>query len=129
HVAQPVNAVALHQPHRSGIVVGPHALRPVALGRTGQALGDLVEGGIPQNRSKGIAAHALLADPAQWLREAVRVVLALGIAGDLGADHTSCVALRQRPSDPPDAAPGKTLDPERAGARAIVRADAGNDVE
>ena len=46
-VAQPVDAVALHQPHRPGIVIGPHALRAPTLRRPGQLLGDLVEGGRP----------------------------------------------------------------------------------
>ena len=87
-VAQPVDAVALHQPHRPGIVIGPHALRAVALGGAGQALGDLVECRIPRDRPEGVAAHALLADPAQRLGEAIRVMLALAIAGDLGADDT-----------------------------------------
>src|SRR5438876_5817032 len=128
-VAQPVDTVALHQPHRPGVVIGPHALRAVALGGTCQALGDLVECLIPRDRPEGSASGALLADPAQRLAEALRVMLALAIAGDLGAHNTPCVALLRRPPDPPDAVPADALDRERAGARAVVRADAGDDVE
>ena len=76
-----------------------------------------------------LAAGTFLADPAQWLGEAVRVVLALDIAGDLGADHTLRVGLRRCPLDPPDMAPADALDRERAGARAVVRADSGDAVE
>src|SRR5439155_11334457 len=57
------------------------------------------------------------------------MVLALGIARDLGAHDPLRVGLRRGPSDPPDMARVDALDFERAGARAIVRADAGDDVE
>src|SRR5882724_2146403 len=56
-------------------------------------------------------------------------MLALAIAGDLGAHDTPCIGLRRRTSYPPDTAPADTLDRERAGAGAVVRADTGNDVE
>ena len=128
-VAQPVDAVALHQPHRAGIVIGPHGLGAIALGRTGQRLGDLVERIVPGDRLEGIEARAFFADPAQRLREAFRMMLPLGVAGDLGADHTLGVGLRRSPSDPADAAPVEALDLERAGARAVMRAHAGHDVE
>ncbi len=101
----------------------------MALGRACQALGDLVECLIPRDRPEGVAARTLLADPAQRPGEAIRVMLALAIAGDLGADDTPCIGLRRRPPDPPDTAPADALDRERAGARAIVRADTGDDVE
>src|SRR5215472_19368027 len=57
------------------------------------------------------------------------MMLALGVARDLGADHTSRVALRRGPADMPDATPVNPLDIERAGARTIMRAHAGDDVE
>src|SRR5487761_675203 len=56
-------------------------------------------------------------------------MLARGIARDLGADHTRRVALAARAVDPADALAVDALDLERAGARAIMRAHAGQDVE
>src|SRR5271169_4064725 len=63
-------------------------------------------------------------------------MLALGIARHLGADDTPCVGLRRGPANPPEtAAPGfrrgrrDALDLERAGARAVVRAHTGDDIE
>ena len=57
------------------------------------------------------------------------MMLALGIARDLGADDARRVGLARRPANPPDALPVDALDLERAGARAIMRANAGQDVE
>ncbi len=128
-VAQPVDAVALHQPHRAGIVIGPHRLRAVALRGAAQPLGDLVERVVPRNRREGGTADALVADPAQRLRQPVGMVLALGIARDLGADDAVRIGLGSGSADPPDAASVDTLDLQRASARAVVRADAGQDVE
>ncbi len=128
-MAQPVDAVALHDPHRAGVVIGPHRLRAVAAGGLGQPLGDLVECGVPGNRREGGQPHALVADPAQRLRQAQGMVLALGVAGDLGADDAGGVGLRARAAHPPDPLCVDALDLERAGARAIVRAHAGDNVE
>jgi hypothetical protein len=128
-VAQPVDAVALHQPHRAGVVIGPHALGAVALSGAGQRLGDLVECLVPGDRPKRIEARTLFTDPAQRLREALRVMLALGIARDLGADHAPSVGLRRRSPEPSEAPSVDALDVERARTRAIVRAHTGDDVE
>ena len=57
------------------------------------------------------------------------MMLALGVARDLGADDAGGVGLSPRPTHPADAAPVDALDLERAGARAVVRADTGDDVE
>ncbi len=104
-------------------------MRAVALGGAGQPFGDLVECRVPRDRLEGGAAHALVADPAQWLRQPVGVMLALGIARDLGADHTRRVGLAAGAVDPADAIAVDALDLERAGAGAVMRADAGQDVE
>src|SRR6516225_8546267 len=56
-------------------------------------------------------------------------MLALGIARHLGADDTPCVRLRRGPANPPETAPVDPLDLERAGARAVMRAHGGDDVE
>ena len=104
-MAQPVDAVALHQPHRPGVVIGPHGLRAVALGGPGQRIGDLVERRRPKRSAQRRRALPFLADPAQRLREALRVVLALGIACDLGADHTLRIVLRRGPRTRPISRP------------------------
>jgi hypothetical protein len=57
------------------------------------------------------------------------MMLALGIAGDLGAHHASRVGLCRSPAHPPDPPAVDQFDLERACARAVVRADAGDDVE
>src|SRR5215469_14487474 len=57
------------------------------------------------------------------------MLLALGISGDLRAHNPSRVTLGRGAADPADAPAVDALDFERAGARAIVRANAGDDVE
>src|ERR1700746_1468774 len=57
------------------------------------------------------------------------MMLALGIAGDLGAHHAPRVGLCRSPAHPPDPPAVDQFDLERARARAVVRADAGDDVE
>ena len=101
----------------------------MALRGAGQFLGDDVERVVPRDRLERGMADALVADPAQRHREAFGMMLALGIARDLGADHAVGVALRPGAADAADAAAIDPLDLERAGARAIVRADAVRDVE
>jgi hypothetical protein len=128
-VAQPVDAVALHPPHRAGVVIGPDGLIAVALRRLGQPLGDLVERLVPRNRRESRAADPLLADTAQRHRKALRMVLAVGVAGDLGADDAARIGLPPSTAYPPDADAVDPLDLKRAATRAIVRADAVDDVE
>jgi hypothetical protein len=135
-MAQPVDAVALHPPHRAGVVIRPDRLRAVALRRLGEALGDLVERVVPRDRGEGVAPPALVADPAQRHRQPVGVMLALRIAGDLGAHHPLRVGLPLSAAHPADAHPpgfrrGRLdeLDRQRAGARAVVRADGVDGVE
>ena len=57
------------------------------------------------------------------------MVLALGVAGDLGADDALRVGLPLGAAHPADMRGVDALDRQRAGARAIVRADAVGDVE
>src|SRR5262252_2655073 len=56
-------------------------------------------------------------------------MLALGIARDLGADHTPSVGLRRSSPEPCEPAPVDALDVERARTRAVVRAHTGDNVE
>ncbi len=57
------------------------------------------------------------------------MVLALGITRDLGAYHALRVGLPLGPAHPADAHTVDALDRQRAGARAIVRADGVDGVE
>ena len=124
-VAQPVDAVPLHQPHRAGIVVGPYRLAAV-LARLGQELlGHDVERVGPGDL--GELPGALGADAAQRFHQPVGMVDALGVAGDLLADHARGVVVAHRAAHPADLLAVQPLDVERAGAGAVVRADRGND--
>jgi hypothetical protein len=57
------------------------------------------------------------------------MMLTLRITGDLGADDAPRVGLRPGPAHSPNMPVVNPLDLECAGARTIVRADAGYDVE
>ena len=57
------------------------------------------------------------------------MVLALGVARDLGANHTQRVVLRRSTPNTSETMLIGALDIERAGTRAIVRTYAGDDVE
>jgi hypothetical protein len=128
-VAQPLDAVALHQAHGAGIEVGPHRLRRVALLGPGQALGHRVEGIVPGDRPERLVPAALVADPAQRRRQPVRVVYPLGIAGDLGAHHADGVAVGRGAAHPADGVRIEPLDLERAGARTVVRTHRRQDLD
>ena len=67
-------------------------------------------------------ARALLPDPAQRMQEPLGVVLALGVARDLGADHPGGVVVVLGPAHASDGALVEKFHLERAGRRAIVRA-------
>ena len=127
-VAQPLDAIALHQAHCAGIEERPDALGAVTLRRAQEALRHEVERVVPGQGREGGAPLALGADPPQRRGEPLGMVLALGIAGDLGADDSGGIRVIRRAAD---AAYGSGVEPlhrERADARAIVRADRGNDV-
>ena len=101
-VAQPVDAVALHQPHRAGVVdtARPprrHAASAVVDERLRHAIQRLVPGDRPE------LAGALGAGAQQRLRQPVRMVDAFGVARDLGADHAGGVAVGLRAAHRADA--------------------------
>ena len=124
-VAQAVDPVALHQAHGAGVVVGPDRLAAVRLRGADEGIGDQVERIVPADGSE--FAGALLAGALQRLREAPRVVHALGIARDLGADHARGVVVLPRASDGADPVRREPLDLQRAGRRAVVGAGGGNE--
>jgi hypothetical protein len=81
-----------------------------------------VERFVPRNRHESGFVGALRADPAQRRRQPIGVVLALGIARDLGADDADriiVVAGTAHFADPPF---GQQFDFQCADAGAIVRA-------
>ena len=90
-VAQQVDAVAHHQSHRAGVVIGPHRLGAAALFDLEKILGDHIERVVPGNAAE--FARPLLADPLQRMHQPFGVMLALGVAGDLGADHAGGVVV------------------------------------
>src|SRR5207302_3188802 len=94
-----------------------------------QPLGDFVERVVPRDRPEGVAALALLADPAQRHSQAVGMVLPLGVAADLGTDDALRVGLPRGAAHAADRRRIEPLDRQRAGARAIMRADAIGGVE
>ena len=107
-VGQALDAVALHEAHGAGVPVGPDRLGAVALLDAQQVRGDLVQRIVPADPPE--LARALLAGALQREAQPVGMMVALVVAGDLGADHAGGerVALRARA-------------PCRAGRRAAAR--------
>ena len=122
-VPQAVDAVAHHEAHRAGVVIGPDSFRPETPFRLHKALGDAVEGFFDRNRRE--LPRSLGAGPHQGLGQPVRIVDAFGIARDLGADHPGRVAVVLRPIKTPDRARVEDLHLERAGRGTVVRARRG----
>ena len=118
-VTQPVDAVAHHQAHGAGIIIRPDALGAVALLARQEILGDQIERGIPGDAAE--FARALRADALQRMQHAVGMMLALGIARDLGADDAERVVVVLGAAHAPDGAVVDELDFERAGRGTIVR--------
>ena len=126
-VAQPVDAVAHHQAHGAGVVVGPHGLGAVAPLGGEHGLGGEVEGVVPGDALELARALGPLAP--QRVHEPVGMVHALGVARDLGADDAGRVAVVLGAVHPADPAVGQQLDVERARGRAVVRADRMTDLD
>ena len=122
-VGQPLDAVALHQAHGPGIPVGPDRLGTVALLDAQQVGGDLVQRVVPGDPPE--VSRALLAGALQGEAQPVGMVVALLVAGDLGADHARGERVALRAPDLAEPAVGQPLDLERAHRRAVVRADGG----
>ena len=125
-VAQAVDAVALHEAHGAGVVVGPDRLAAISLRRAKKRLGDLVERLVPADRRE--VARALGADPPQRPRQPVGMMEALGVAPDLGADHAGGIGIALGAAHLAEAAAiarmvDDALDLERADAGTVVWAD------
>ena len=124
-VAQPLDAVALHVPHGTGIEVGPDRFGSVPLLGARQTFGHQVQRGVPGDLLEGTVADTLLSHAAQRPGEALGMVHPLRVARDLGADHTGRVGVVPAAAYLADAAFVQHLDLQSAGRGAIVRADAG----
>ena len=118
-VAQAIDPVALHKAHRARVVIGPDRLGTVLVGGRDERFRDPVQRLLPAYRPK--LTGALRAGTQQRGCEALRVVDALGVAGDLGADDASGVAVRLRPAHRADAPPVQHLDFQGTGGRTVVR--------
>ena len=95
-----VDAVAHHQAHRAGVVIGPDRLRAeLALGRV-EAIGDLVQRLVPRNPRE--LPGAFRAGAAQRMHQPIRMMDALGVARDLGADHAGGIGLQLGAAHPAD---------------------------
>ena len=119
-VAQPVDAVAHDVAHGAGIEIGPHRLGAVRPLGAEELLGDEVERVVPGDRRE--VAAALGAGAAQRLGQPIRMMHALGVARDLGADHPRRVGVVRGATHAADRLIAEHLDLERAGRWAIVRA-------
>ncbi len=120
-VAQTVDPVALHEPHRARVVIGPDRLRPEPPRRREEGLGHAVERLVPGDRAE--LARALGAGAQHGLGQAFGVVDALGIARHLGADHARGVGVGGSAAHRADPPPLDHLDFERAGGGAVMRTD------
>jgi hypothetical protein len=80
----PVHALALHHAHGAGVAVGQDGLR-VARGDGARRCGDVGQGFVPADGCE--LAAALGARALEGREDALGVVAALGVAGDLGAQH------------------------------------------
>ena len=123
-VAQTVDPVALYLSHRAGVEIRPYRLRAVRLRRGDEGFRDLVERRVPRNTLQLAARFA-----AQRMGQPIGMMHSLGIARHLGAHHAVGVVVVACAAHPADGARVQPLDFERAGARAIMRADRGDDFE
>ena len=114
-VAEPVDPVALYQPHRARVVVGPDGLRAVPVGRPPKGARHLVEGFVPPDRGERATRGT-----AERTGQTVRVMGPLGVARHLAADHPGGVVVRRRAAHPADPPRVEALDLQSAGRRAVV---------
>ena len=120
-VREALDSIAHHETHRAGVEVGPHAFgSEFALDRE-KIVSDAVERLVPTDRRELPAS--LGTDAAKRLSEPIRVMDALPIASDLGADDAGRIGLVARPVDAADALSADHLDVESANRGAVVRTD------
>ena len=126
-MAQAIDPIALHQAHRSGIVIGPHGFVAELLHSPSKCFSDLVERIVPTDRCEGPIPFG--ANPFEGGFEAFGVVNSFGIARDLGADHAIGVAIVLRTVDAGDRSRIDPLNFQRASRRTIVGTCRRNDLD
>jgi hypothetical protein len=120
-VAQTIDAVAHHEAHGAGIVIGPDGLGAETLFDFEELASDNVERLVPGNALE--LPRSLRARALHRIEQPLRMMDALRIARHLRADHARRVAVGLRPVHTPDRLAVDHLDVEGAGGGAIVRAD------
>ena len=121
-VAKQLDAVALHQTHGAGIVIGPQGFAAVSLSGQHELLGYLIERLFPANRLESPDTLPSVPTSAQGLPETVGMVNTLAVTRDLGAHHPGGIVVGARADDPADSIGIEQFDLQRAGAGTIVRA-------
>ena len=105
--------------HRAGIVVGPDALRPELRLRTHEFARDHIERFVPRDTRELTRPFRL--DAPHGIEQPLRVMHALGVTGDFGADNSRRVGLLLRAMHAADTVRRQHLDIECAARGAIVR--------
>ncbi len=127
-MAEPVQPVAAHQPHRARVMIGEHRFAAIAIRHPPERRRRDIQRLVPGDWLEGRKADALLAHPAQRLGQPVRVMHPFGIARDLGADHAVGVAVILRTAHPADPVAVQALDLQRAGRGAVMRTGGGDNL-
>ena len=127
-MAQPLDAVALHQPHGAGVEVRPHRL--ACRGAPRCAMNASATRSSASSQAMRFELPGALGPGAQQrMGQPVRVVHALGVARHLLADHAGGVGVALRAAHAADGAGVQDLHVQRAGAGAVVRTDRRGDAE
>src|SRR5262245_38206860 len=88
---QPVDAVALHKPHRPAIIIGPDRFLPIALLCIQKCCCGFIQSIGPRELLPLAAAFGAFA--LERLEKPAWMMNALGIAGDLLADHAQRIGM------------------------------------
>ena len=122
-----IDAVAHHESHGAGVVIGPDRLSAEFTLGLIETRGDFVERLIPGNPRE--LARTLWSGAPQRMEQPVGVMNALGVTRDLRADDARRIGLQLGAADPADRAAVDHLDVERAGRRTIVRTGGVADID
>ena len=119
HIGEAVDAIAHHQSHGAGVIIRPDRFSAeFALGGI-EASRDFVQRLVPGNSRE--LARTLQPGATHRIEQTVRMVNALGVTRDLGADNARGISLLFGAPYSANAAALDHLDVERAGRRAIMR--------
>src|SRR4029078_3577102 len=120
HVAQAIDAIAHHQAHCSGVIIGPDAFRAEPALGFNELFSHEIERIIPRYALE--LSRTFCTGPAQRVQQALGMMFPFGVARDLGADHARCVVVVFCAVHAPDRALVENFDVQRTGRWAIVRA-------